>query len=330
MSGLEKLGADYDSATRKQTFFGKQELALPLRASRPGPSKSLFPRKMSYRKTHIKSKLRGIKPKKSPFKMVWVWVSLLCLVVILAGLYFILFYPGFQLKSINVSGNNKVPTQNLQNIISTDSNTGLISLLNIKVVSKSIFLINKNKITKDILIKYPEIKSLTLNKSLPQTLTLHIEERRPFGIYCANGTTNNLCYLIDQNGVVFEQQFTLPADATIVRQNMATGLPVAGQKVLQTNIATTIYKIQQSLKNNLQINITDALITSPIRMDVDTGKNWKIYFDLSPNFDIDSQLKKLGLLLNGGLSADSMKNLRYIDLRPKDRAIVCDNSTCGG
>lgn len=29
---------------RQQAFFGKQELALPLRASRPGPSKSLFPR----------------------------------------------------------------------------------------------------------------------------------------------------------------------------------------------------------------------------------------------------------------------------------------------
>ena len=49
------LGADFvatghyvctslGNIARQQTFFGKQELALPLRASRPGPSKSLLPR----------------------------------------------------------------------------------------------------------------------------------------------------------------------------------------------------------------------------------------------------------------------------------------------
>ena len=62
---------------------------------------------------------------------------------------------------------------------------------------------------------------------------------------------------------------------------------------------------------------------------MNTSKNWQIYFDLSSDSDINSQLTKLNLLLNGGISADDMKNLHYIDFRPKDRAIICDNATCG-
>ena len=65
-----------------------------------------------------------------------------------------------------------------------------------------------------------------------------------------------------------------------------------------------------------------------------TGKNWQIYFDLSPGSDTNSQITELNLLLSNKISTGPegypRKKLRYIDLRPKDRAIICDNSTCGG
>jgi hypothetical protein len=83
------------------------------------------------------------------------------------------------------------------------------------------------------------------------------------------------------------------------------------------------------LKDNFQINLEEALVTSPLRLDVNTSENWRIYFDLGPDSDINLQLTKLNLLLNGGISTASRKTLRYIDLRPKDRAIICDNNTCG-
>lgn len=71
------------------------------------------------------------------------------------------------------------------------------------------------------------------------------------------------------------------------------------------------------------------MVASSIRIDVKTDKNWKIYFDLNETSDINLQLTKLNLLLGGGMTDTEKSNLRYIDLRPKDRAIICDNSTCG-
>jgi hypothetical protein len=103
-----------------------------------------------------------------------------------------------------------------------------------------------------------------------------------------------------------------------------------GEDVVAQNIINAISKIQKSLKDNFQIDLKEALVASSVRLNVTTSENWQIYFDLSPESDINLQLTKLNLLLNGGMSADSRKNLRYIDLRPQDRAIICDNKTCGG
>ncbi|MFA6190090.1 MAG: FtsQ-type POTRA domain-containing protein [Candidatus Staskawiczbacteria bacterium] len=282
---------------------------------------------MSYRKNHIKDKLHRAKPKKSIFKMLWFWILLLILIVIISGFYFLFFYPGLQIKNILISGNVKINTQNLNDATYNYIEKELASFFNIKITSKSILLVNTKEVNKKILEKFPEIEKLKINKKLPQTMTLAIVERKPIGAYCDQISNN--CFMIDPTGTIFELLTTIPADTTIVRQNMATSQAFLGQKVISQNIITAIYKIKENLKNSFQIDLKEALVTSPIRLDVNTSNNWKAYFDLSPKADIDAQIKKLNLLLGGEIATDNIKNLKYIDLRPKDRAIVCDNSTCG-
>ena len=291
----------------------------------------------SYRKKHIKHKISKIKhpkgDKKSIFKNKWFWMFILFLIIVSSSLYYLFFYSEFQLKNIIVSGNSKVKENDLQDIVNRLADKKIIDFANIKVNSKSIFLIDKNIVKSDILKEIPDIESITINKKLPQTLTLNITERKPLGAFCPNSfaTGSNIgCFSIDQAGVIFDPLLSIPDGSTIVRQAMDNGQIFAGEKVVAQNIISAIYKIQKNLKDNFQINLTEALITSPVRLNVNTNKNWKIYFDLTPSSDIDSQLSKLNLLLGGEIPADSMSNLQYIDLRPKDRAITCDNKTCGG
>ena len=84
------------------------------------------------------------------------------------------------------------------------------------------------------------------------------------------------------------------------------------------------------MKENLNIDLKEAIIAAPIRLNTETRENWKIYFDLDKNADINFQLTKLKLLFDGEISPQTRKNLRYINLIPKDRAIICDNATCAG
>jgi len=282
---------------------------------------------MSYRKKHVKNKIYKIKPKKSIFKKLWFWILLLFLITVAVVFYFILFYPGIQVKNIMISGNQKNKTQELQNIILDDARAGLVDLWNIKITSGSILLVNNDKLDKEILRKFPSIKTAETNKKYPQTLNLIITERQPIGAYCYN---SGQCFLIDENGIIFEPAPSNLDNICIVRQTQENSPILIGKQAVAQNTASAIYKIQKSLKDNFQIGLKEALVASDIRLNVRTSEDWKIYFDLSADSDINLQITKLNLLLNGDISAVSRKNLYYIDLRPKDRAIICDNKTCGG
>jgi cell division septal protein FtsQ len=173
---------------------------------------------MFYRKKHVKSRIQRAMPKKSIFKKMWFWLSILFLFVIFSGTYFLIFYSGIQLKDTIIFGNYNIKTQDLQKIVSDDSNTGLINFLNVKINSKSIFLINREKINKDILKKFPEIEKVEISKNFPQTLILNIAERKAIGAFCPLPDPNSDCFLIDGNGIIFELLTGYPLNIPIVRQ----------------------------------------------------------------------------------------------------------------
>ena len=252
------------------------------------------------------------------------------------------FYSGLQVKNIAISGNEKVKTQDLQELVSNDANIELLSFWNIKIVSRSILFIDSNKINNDILKKYSVVENVRISKKLPETLTLDITERKPIGAFCpsagastelsrmSSGQAVDQCFSIDNSGVIFGSAGAVPENTTIVRQLFNSGQVFTGEQVVVENIISAIYKIQKSLKDNFQIDLKEALVTSPIRLNIKTDESWQIYFDLSHDSDINAQITKLNMLLNNEISATGRKLLRYIDLRPKDKAIICDNSVCGG
>ena len=283
---------------------------------------------MSYRRKLIKSKIDKIKAKKPVFKCAWFWIVVLCLVFIAVGSYFVLFYPGLQIKSIVISGNSIVKTQDLQKIILEDSSTGLINFWNVKINSRSIFLINADKIKNDILSKFSDIDKLIVNRNFPQTLSFNITERQSLGVFC---NSVNECFSIDKNGIIFGSKVSSTENTTIIKQSAINNPQVLiGKQAISKTIMDAILNIKNDLKDNFQIDIETALIASATRLNISTSENWKVYLDLDPDYDINTQIKKLNLLLDGGISSTSRKNLRYIDLRPQGRAIVCDNKICGG
>jgi len=296
----------------------------------------------SFRKKHIKSKIHKIKPKKSIFKRLWFWIVLLFLIVIFSAFYFFLFYSGIQIKNIVISGNQKIASKDIENLISDNINNKILGIGSWEVNSKSIFLINSEKLKREILNKFPLIESVKIDKIFMQTLIFEINERVAIAVLCPSldktielevtlegeYSENGNCYFIDAGGIIFEPVNEIPQDMVIVRQETNDAQISVGKKAVQQNIIDLVSKVEKSLKDNFQINLKTAIVISPVRLNIETKENWQIYFDLNPDADTNSQITKLNLLFSNGISADDRKNLRYIDLRPKDRAVVCDNDTC--
>lgn len=273
---------------------------------------------MSYRKSHIKSSIRRIKPKKSILKSKWLWISVLILIVVSVALYFLLFYSKVQVANIVVSGNQKVASEDIISLVSDDINNKF---------SRSIFLVDPDKLEKELSAKFPEIESVKVNRKFFQSIEVGIIERAPVAVFCPLiGETG--CYFMDASGIIFESAPEVPHGRLIVRQMTGGSQVSEGKASIDKNIMDSVLKIEKDLKDNFQIDLKEALVRSLIRLDVSTSESWKIYFDTSS--DINLQITKLNLLLSNEISESQRKNLRYINLIPESKAIICDNPTCGG
>lgn len=272
---------------------------------------------MKHRKHHVKNKVQRLKTQKPIFKKLSFWIIIFSLIIIFSFFYLFIFSSKFQVYSVVVSGNNNVQSEALQNIAWNNVNKKFIALGNWSLISKSIFLTGPKIITEDILKRFPEIESVEVLKKFPQTITLKVEERSPFAVFCK--TDNSKCFYIDKNGIIFKTLEQIPEDISIIRQEKdGEEYKNMGDRVIEKNIMDIISKIKKDLKDNFQIDIRSAMITTPFRLNMETSENWQIYFNLDSETDL--QITKMNVLLKDEIPAVSRATLQYIDLRFKDRA----------
>lgn len=268
---------------------------------------------MSYRRKHVKNKIHRIRPKKSIFKKPVFWYLILFLVLVSAVLYFLLFFEKFQVKNIIISGNEKANGQEIKNIVLNEANKKIINFLNFNITSESIFLVNTESIKKQVLDMFPVIENVKTDKNFPDSINVQIKERRPFAVFCSQNNENY--FYIDENGIIFEKLRNFPQDMPAIRQLINSTDALLGKKAVEKNIMEAILNIKKNLNEKFQIDIKEAFISNPLRLDIKTGENWQIYFNLNNNVDINLQITKLNLLLTEEISENARKNLEYIDLR---------------
>lgn len=265
---------------------------------------------MSYRRKHIQKKLANSKPKIPPYKKAIFWYFLLFLVLIITTIYFLLFYDKIQIKNISVFGTASVNAQDLKNVVEKNITKNFINFGNWSLSSKSIFLLKTDELKKSILNSNATIETVNLDKKWPNELIVQIKEREQIAVFCQS----NECFEIDANGIIFEKTYE-NGNNLIVRQNESIDNLFVGKTVVYNNIMLMIYDIEKNLKDNFQINLTEALISTPIRLDITTGEGWQIYFDIDNEANIIEQITKLNLLLQKEIPVESRLNLQYIDLR---------------
>lgn len=262
---------------------------------------------MKHRSHHVKNRVHRLKIKKPILKRPGFWIIVLSLTIVFSFLYFFLFFSKFQVSSVIVSGNNSVQSEVLQNIAWNNIN---------KNISKSIFLTGPKIISKNILDGFPQIESAKVSKEFPQTITIEVKERTIFAVFCQ--TDDKKCFYIDENGIIFKILEQIPENISVIRQLIEDKEVFTGERVVEKNIIGVISEVKRNLKDNFQIDVKSAIISTPFRLNIETSENWQIYFNLDSETDL--QIAKMNLLLKDEISASARKTLQYIDLRFKARA----------
>lgn len=268
---------------------------------------------MNYRHKHIKPKIKKLKKRRKIYQSLLFWLFLLFLIISFAVLYLVLFYPKFQVSKIEIYGNEKIKSPDIENVALPGINRRIFSAGIFSISSKSIFIVDVESLIRKILIKFPDIEDIEAQKKLPDNITLKITERKPFAVLCQN---TDACFFIDKNGIIFEELENIPQNTFIIHQESNDGKIFIGENIIDKKVIDVIYKVQNNLKNNFQIDIKEIFISSLLVFK--TSENWQIYFD--PASDIDFQITKMSTLLKDEISLNIRKNLKYIYLQYKDRA----------
>lgn len=245
-----------------------------------------------------------IKKRKSIFSSRFFWLGILILILIGGLFYFAIFSSTFQIREIEISGNQKVSSEILENIVREK-----ISQKVLFFSSQSIFLAHFNKINKTILEKFPQVAKVNLKRKFFDKLIVEIEERKPIAIFSHN---ENL-FSLDREGVIFEQIEEPESKLLKVKDLTLKEDQKLGEKVIKEETLGQISEINLELNENLKIQPIEISIVSEERLNVKTSEGWEIYFNLKG--DLNWQLTKLSLVLKERIPPEKRRNLEYIDLR---------------
>ncbi len=256
-----------------------------------------------------------VKRKKSILKNRFFLFGFLILIIIGIITYFATFASIFQIKEIQISGNQKVQRENLENLIWRKIDRKIFIF-----PTKSIFLTNFQEIKKNLLETFPKISQINLKRKFPDILILKIQEREPLFVFCKprsereisllRGKNSSPCFYLDKEGVIFEEvsgngeQFLIIKD---VRSQEAR----LGKKVIEEKLLGDIRKIVLELRET-EIFIEEFTLFEE-KIEVKTLQDFEVYFNQKE--DISSQIQNLSLVLEEEIPLPNRENLEYIDLR---------------
>ncbi len=259
---------------------------------------------MTKRKYRKYNKRYKIKKKRSIFRSKFFWFSLLIILLLSGIFYFFFLSPVFQIKRIEIMGNNKVSTEEIR-VVVLDNYPRKILFFD----SKSIFLVNLKKVDKKLKERFPKIAKISLKRDFPNGLISQIEERIPIADWCYE----NDCFHIDNKGIVFEKT-EKETNIKIKTSNSLEDLSLL-DKVIEEDKLQSILFIKKELK---YIEIEEFLFKEKLTAKVLGG--WEIYFDLDK--EVKEQIFNLNTVLKEKIPPENRGNLEYIDLRFGNRIFV--------
>lgn len=260
---------------------------------------------MAYsRKHHIGHKIRSLKKQEKIWKKRWFWIGIGGALVMAAAFYSFYFLPFLQVKNIIVSGNERMPHDEIQKFVDRALSAPVMG-----IPTRSILLKSPAALSGNILKQFPGIESAWVRKQYPATISISIKERKEFAIFCKEA----ICFSIDEKGIIFKEASKTDGGIIITAEGK-DGI-ATGERAVENNAIALISAIQKSLKENFNLAVTHASVSNFLVLT--TKEGWKIH--VNPKDEPASVIAKAEALLKG-ISVGARKNLRYIYLQYQDRA----------
>lgn len=181
----------------------------------------------------------------------------------------------------------------------------------------NLLIFNKRQLKKNTKEKFREIRDISIRRKFPDELEVFIEKRQIRIIWCSREN----CFLVDERGEAFLEFTEDWSDIPKVSDASEKEVGV-GDRVASPEFVLFLEKITQEVERETGIVLTDELRTPSAMSEevrVRTEEGWEIFF--SANRKIEIQTQALKKIVQETIGKQRTKDLEYIDLRIKGRAI---------
>ena len=230
----------------------------------------------------------------------------LVLIFVFAGLARISY---FRIKNVAIEGNATLGSEELMSGV-LGAMTGNYFLIFPK---NNILLASSGEIETKILNDFPRVKSISISKNLPGSLSVKIEERKSTALLCRDAPPAGECYFLDENGFAFEKSPYFSGNIFIKftdERNVGNSVSDTGQLISEEQFKGLMALIDSASGNGVEI--TDVVLKKEGIYNLNTQEGWKII--LSERNDLKIAADNLRITLESKIK-DKRPTLEYIDLR---------------
>lgn len=185
-------------------------------------------------------------------------------------------------------------------------------------LGRTIFFVQTDALESRILSALPQVRVARVERKLPATIKVILQEKTPALLLLSNGTY----YFIDEAGVPYEeaQLHTLPGIVLPIVKNADKEANVAlGVPVVPPEFVSFVQYVGEHLTESVGAKVAEIRIPSLAAREVHfiLDTNWVVKFDVTR--DPAAQLAILSRIVKEMLAEEERTTLKYIDLRIPNR-----------
>lgn len=236
------------------------------------------------------------------------------------ALSWVSFAPFLSASTVAISGNEDVSSRAIDYALHRETQTPIVGLFS----RQNTILFPSAQLETYILELFPKIDSITIKSHpLQHNVTVMIVERQPYARWCHTNETLEECFLIDEDGFIFEKVATTTPSSLL----FAGGVEEEVENALRTFIAPTYFEDVHAFLERLQV--LDVEVTEFKFEDVDARITLKPHWELRVALDKDlvTTAQNLGAVLDEYNLRQRLDELNYIDMRFDERVYHTFNET---
>jgi len=237
------------------------------------------------------------------------------LVIVVFGALFYSTNKALKVTGIDVSGNERIATEDVRDFAKEILNGGALSFW----IKENIIFFGAKNMSDALKKQFSAINQVEVSRNfLKRSIEIKIEERSSWAVWCQIAEeSSKKCFYMDDEGIIFRRSPKFLGGLVLKVKDERTEEFKLGDEVIEKVVFKKLQDFIDMIKIDRGLSIKEIQISPELKIELLSSAGFKIIVDAETNFKRASE--NLTLFLNT-ISEKRLSSIEYVDFRFEDRA----------